>query len=73
MSREVLHHKAQRQWINLYNLLSYKLGADIYLAPPAVGMMDMVFTANAGLVQNNKAIVSNFSAHARKGEVRLRK
>ena len=68
MSREVLHHKAQKQWISLYNLLTHDLGTQVYLSPPAVGMMDMVFAANAGLVRGNKAIVSNFTAHARKGE-----
>ena len=68
MSREVIHNKAQRQWINLYNLLVNDLSAQVYLTTPAIGMLDMVFTANAGLIKNNKAIVSHFSAHARKGE-----
>ena len=68
MSREVLHNKAQRQWINLYNLLTHDLGCQVILTPPAIGMVDMVFAANAGLVKGNKAVVSNFTAHARKGE-----
>ena len=68
MSREVLHNKAQKQWVNLFNLLTYDLGAHVYLTPPAVGMVDMVFAANAALVNGNKAVVSNFTAHARRGE-----
>ena len=68
MSREVLHNKAQRQWVNLYNLLSYELGAKVFLSPPSIGMMDMVFTANAALVKDNRAVVSSFSAESRKGE-----
>ena len=68
MSREVLHNKAQRQWVELFNLLTCDLCAQVYLTPPAVGMMDMVFAANAALIKGNKAVVSNFKAHARRGE-----
>lgn len=68
MSREVLHNKAQKQWIKLYNLLTYELGAQVVLTPPAVGMVDMVFAANAALVKGNRAVIANFAVPARQGE-----
>ena len=68
MSREVLHNKAQRQWVKLYNLLTHELEAKVLLTPPAVGMVDMVFAANAALIKGDKAVVANFAAHARRGE-----
>ena len=68
MNREVMHNKAQRQWVNLYNILSNKLGAEVVLTPPGIGMVDMVFSANAALVKDNNAVVANFSSPARQGE-----
>ena len=68
MHREVMHNKAQRQWVNLYNILSNKLGVEVVLTPPGIGMVDMVFSANAALVKDNKAVVANFSSPARQGE-----
>ena len=50
MHREVMHNKAQSQWVNLYNILSNKIGAEVVLTPPGIGMVDMVFSANAALV-----------------------
>ena len=68
MSREVMPNKAQKQWVNLYNLLTYNLGAQVVLTPPAIGMVDMVFSANTALIKGNKAMIANFSAPARKLE-----
>ena len=58
----------QKQWVNLYNLLTYNLGVQVVLTPPAIGMVDMVFSANAALIKGNKAMIANFSAPARKLE-----
>ena len=50
---------ASRQWNNLYDTLAEK--TNIKLIEPVAGLPDMVFTANAGLVNKHKeAIVSSF-------------
>ncbi|MGV3741556.1 MAG: dimethylarginine dimethylaminohydrolase family protein [Burkholderiaceae bacterium] len=50
--------KAMRQW----NMLSRAIGkrAQIECVPSAAGVPDMVFTANAGLVLENKVVLSRF-------------
>jgi len=52
------HNLAKQQW----TMLRDKLGefADITLVAPESGLPDMVFTANAGAVYENKAIASHF-------------
>jgi len=67
MEREVQLHKAQTQWCELVNKIG-RLGVRIELAPPAIGMLDMVFAANGGLIKGNNAIVSKFTAPGRKDE-----
>jgi N-dimethylarginine dimethylaminohydrolase len=62
---------ARQQWESLYNILS-KL-ASVSLIEPVEGLPDMVFTANAGLVQKRAVpkkqfIVSSFRHPERKGE-----
>jgi N-dimethylarginine dimethylaminohydrolase len=62
---------AQQQWESLYNILS-KL-ASVSLIEPVAGLPDMVFTANAGLVQRRATpkkqfIVSTFRYPERRGE-----
>jgi N-dimethylarginine dimethylaminohydrolase len=59
---------AQEQWRTLYELLQHRLGVDVLLMEARAGLPDMVFTANAGLVWENKFIVSNFRHQVRRGE-----
>ncbi len=49
---------ARQQWQNLHGIVT-KL-ASVCLIEPVVGLPDMVFTANAGLVHKNEVIVSSF-------------
>jgi lysine-ketoglutarate reductase/saccharopine dehydrogenase-like protein (TIGR00300 family) len=58
--------RAKEQWYKLYHVI--KEHAQIDLVNPAKGWPDMVFTANAGLVLGDKAIVSRFYHKERQGE-----
>ena len=58
---------ASKQWNHLYNTLSQK--ASIKLVEPVAGLPDMVFTANAGLVNSmQEVIISTFRHVERQGE-----
>ena len=59
---------AQKQWRALYQLLQDRLDVDVCLMEARPGLPDMVFTANAGLVWENKFIVSNFRYEVRRDE-----
>ena len=64
-------HKSSReravdQWQQLFHLL--KDHAIVDLVQPEKGVPDMVFTANAGLVQGNTAVLSRFFHKERQGE-----
>jgi N-dimethylarginine dimethylaminohydrolase len=58
---------ARRQWNNLHDLYR-SLGVEVELLEPVEGLPDMVFTANAGLIDGNRCVVSNFRHQQRKGE-----
>ena len=58
---------AVKQWNDLRNILQ-DLGARISQLQPIAGLPDMVFTANAGLIYRNRAIVSRFRPYQRRGE-----
>ncbi len=58
--RPVDRERVEKQWKALYDLLTLKLGASVELVPQTKGLPDQVFTANAGLVDGNRAVVSNF-------------
>lgn len=58
---------ARVQWQGLHDTLQ-KLGCQIELVPPKPGLPDMVFTANAGLIEGKKFILSNFRHKEREGE-----
>jgi lysine-ketoglutarate reductase/saccharopine dehydrogenase-like protein (TIGR00300 family) len=60
------HELALDQWRGLASAL--EACASIELASPQRGLPDMVFTANAGLVVGNDAIVSRFLHRERRGE-----
>ncbi len=60
---------AQRQWDILHKAI-LKAGARVSLIAPEEGLPDMVFTANAGLVEDNIVILSSFRHRERQGESR---
>lgn len=65
---EVSPALAASQWSALRRLLADELGAEVCLVEPRPGLPDMVFTANAGLVWGDRAVVSNFRHPERQGE-----
>ncbi|MGH7844938.1 MAG: dimethylarginine dimethylaminohydrolase family protein, partial [Candidatus Binatia bacterium] len=67
-SRQTDAALATRQWDELHRMLAEKLPVEIHLIDAVPGLPDMVFTANAGLVWQNKFIVSNFRHEVRRGE-----
>jgi N-dimethylarginine dimethylaminohydrolase len=60
--------RAQQQWHALRRLLQEGLAVDVRLVEPQLGLPDMIFTANAGLVWQDKFIVSNFRHEVRRRE-----
>lgn len=58
---------AQRQWAGLHRALS-DLGAFIELVPPIAGLPDLVFTANAAVVLDGKALLARFRHPERQRE-----
>ena len=63
--------RAQEQWTRLHQLLTGVLRVPVSLLPPAAGVPDLVFTANAGLVHGRTLIRSNFRYLQRQREVPL--
>jgi len=59
---------AKKQWDALYTLLSVRLGVDVELISGHAGLPDMVFTANAGIVDGGRFIPSRFRHVERQGE-----
>ena len=67
MKIPVKKNLALTQWENAYKtLLANNIKVD--LLEPHPNLPDMVFTANAGIVHGNKAVVSNFGAVPRRPE-----
>jgi N-dimethylarginine dimethylaminohydrolase len=58
---------AQDQWRRLYEILT-GLGAQVSLLAPQPGLPDLVFTANAALIYQRRAILSHFRHAQRQGE-----
>ena len=58
---------AQQQWNALYRTYA-QLGQEVVLADGVAGLPDMVFTANAGVVWNGRAVLSRFRHRERQGE-----
>ncbi|MEM7554757.1 MAG: TIGR00300 family protein [Cyanobacteria bacterium P01_A01_bin.84] len=58
--------RAVEQWQKLHHVI--KEHAVVDLVPPQKGVPDMVFTANAGLVLGNTAVLSSFLHKERQGE-----
>lgn len=61
--------KAGKQWNRLYQFIQNS-GSEISLIEPVEGLPDMVFTANAALVHEDKVILSKFRHSERQGEER---
>lgn len=57
---------AHKQWLGLKTELEKLAAVEVIPAQP--GLPDMVFTANAGLVLGNTAVISRFRATERQGE-----
>ena len=66
--RQADRQLANEQWEGLRRILTAELGADIELIDAAPNLPDMVFTANGGIVWNDKFIVSNFRHAERRPE-----
>ncbi|HIK55417.1 MAG TPA: TIGR00300 family protein [Synechococcales cyanobacterium M55_K2018_004] len=58
--------RAMEQWQNLFHII--KENATVDLVPPQRGVPDMVFTANAGLVLEDRVVLSRFYHKERQGE-----
>lgn len=58
---------ATREWRALYRRL-VELGAAVELVPPAPGIPDLVFTANAGVVLNRHVLLARFRHPERRRE-----
>jgi N-dimethylarginine dimethylaminohydrolase len=61
------HLAAAREWRALHASL-LELGACIELVPPATGVPDLVFTANAGVVLNRQVLLARFRHPQRRQE-----
>jgi N-dimethylarginine dimethylaminohydrolase len=64
---ETLHADAQRQWAALRRALA-KAGAVIDLLDAVPGLPDLVFTANAAVVLDRKAVLARFRHGERRNE-----
>jgi len=60
---------SRQQWRALHRTLQ-KLGAEIEVIPAAPGLPDLVFTANAAVVMDGKALLARFRHSERQGEER---
>ena len=60
---------SQREWGGLLDAM-LDAEAKIHLVPSAPGLPDLVFTANAGLVDGRRFVVSRFRHQERRGEAR---
>lgn len=66
-SRPAERPLAARQWRGLYGILT-GLGAKVSLLDPQPGLPDLVFTANAAMIFQRRAILSHFRHEQRQGE-----
>lgn len=68
VKKKVDHSAASNQWETLYKTI-LKCGADVTLVTPIADWPDMTFTANAGLLYQDKIILSHFKYKERQGEM----
>jgi arginine dihydrolase len=64
---EALHATARRQWAALRRILVSR-GAAIEVVPPEASLPDLVFTANAAVVLDRKAVLARFRHPERQRE-----
>lgn len=57
---------ANHQWSRLHDLLAAH--SDVFSMPPVAGLPDLVFTANAALIYDRKAVLSSFRFPERRPE-----
>lgn len=62
-------HRAIQQWYNLYNALNAELPIEVLNG--SEGLPDLVFTANAGLIRKDIAILSRFATKERRPEEKV--
>jgi N-dimethylarginine dimethylaminohydrolase len=67
VDNQVDRSRADEQWSALHDVYT-SLGQDVVLVDPVPGLPDMVFTANAGVVWNGRAVLSRFRHAERQGE-----
>jgi N-dimethylarginine dimethylaminohydrolase len=65
--RQADHELAVKQWQGLVAILT-RLGVEISLLVPTRGLPDLVFTANAALIYEKRAVLSHFRHPQRQGE-----
>ncbi|MBS0183733.1 MAG: hypothetical protein JSS39_15185 [Nitrospira sp.] len=68
LTNRVDHGRAARQWHELMRVLEKDLGVVLERMTPIVGLPDLVFTANAGIVVGQTAVVSRFRYPERQRE-----
>ena len=68
LKRQANRERAMAQWTQLYRILATTLRVPVRLLPARPGVPDLVFTANAGLVQGRTLIRSNFRYPERQRE-----
>jgi N-dimethylarginine dimethylaminohydrolase len=64
---DFLHKQAERQWTSLRRVLT-GLGAAVETVDPMPGLPDLVFTANAAVVLDGKAVLARFRHGERRDE-----
>ncbi|GAC1331216.1 MAG: hypothetical protein NVSMB17_09150 [Candidatus Dormibacteria bacterium] len=67
LDRGVDHARAESQWWALHDAY-IALGVTVELAPPVMGLPDMVFSANAALTRGGTAVLARFQHPERQGE-----
>ncbi len=67
IQNEVDHDRAKKQWNALLSAYQ-ELGQTVDLVAPVRGNPDMVFTANAGVVRDGRAVMARFHHRERQGE-----
>ncbi len=68
LSNRVDRERARAQWQGLMAALEKQAGANLERLPPVAGLPDLVFTANAGVVQGRQAVPSRFRHPERQKE-----
>jgi N-dimethylarginine dimethylaminohydrolase len=68
LSNRVDHKRAVQQWHGLMRVLEQDLGVRLERMTPVAGLPDLVFTANAGIVVGQTAVVSRFRYPERQRE-----